>query len=102
MAAGTDIFEERREFARTRFAIVGGSVELRERELIKLATLAAALADALRRRGVKEPGASLAAEAGIGVFRVAFEAWVADETGKSLARFVRETADALKAVTAEG
>jgi hypothetical protein len=67
-----------------------------------LATLASALADALRRRGVKDPGASLAAEAGIGVFRVAFEAWVADATGKPLARFVRETVDALKTVTAEG
>ena len=34
-------------------------------ELIKLASLAAALADALRRRGVDEPAASLTAEAGI-------------------------------------
>jgi AcrR family transcriptional regulator len=102
MAAGTDIFEERREFSRTRQAIVGGSVELRERELIKLATLAAALAEALRQRAVSDPGASLAAEAGIAAFRVAFEAWVEDATGKSLAQFVRESVDAMKAVAAEG
>jgi AcrR family transcriptional regulator len=101
MQAGTAIFDERREFARTRQAIVTASVELRERELIKLATLSSALADALRLRGVVDPSASLAAEAGIAVFRVAFEAWVDDATGQPLARFVRETVDALKTVAAE-
>jgi len=34
--------------------------ELQERELIKLASLAAAIAEALRQRGVKDPVASLA------------------------------------------
>jgi AcrR family transcriptional regulator len=101
MQAGTAIFDERREFARTRQAIVTASVELRERELIKLATLSSALADALRLRGVVDPSASLAAEAGIAVFRVAFEAWVDDATGQPLARFVQETVDALKTVAAE-
>jgi AcrR family transcriptional regulator len=100
--AGTAIFDERREFARTRQAIVSASVELRERELIKMATLVSALADALRRRGVLDPGASLAAEAGVAVFRVAFEVWVVDDTGQPLARFVRETVDAMKTVTTEG
>ena len=42
-------------------------------ELIKLATLAAAMAGALRERGTPEPAASLAAEAGMAVFRIAFE-----------------------------
>ena len=99
--AGTAIFDERREFARTRQAIVGASVELRERELIKMATLATALADALRRRGVSDPGASLAAEAGVAVFRIAFEAWVGDGADQPLARFVRDTVDAMKTVTTE-
>jgi AcrR family transcriptional regulator len=101
MATGPAIFDERREFARTRQAIVVASVELRERELIKLATLASALADALRRRGVLDPGASLAAEAGVAAFRVAFEAWVDDATAKPLASFVRESVDALKTVATE-
>ena len=57
-------------------AIIAANAELRERELIKLASLAAALADALRQRGVRDPAASLTAEAGIAVFRVAFERWV--------------------------
>ncbi len=44
--------------------MIAANAELRERELIKMASLAAALADGLRRRGVAEPDASLAAEAG--------------------------------------
>ena len=46
------VLEERRELARQRQAIIAANAELRERELIKLASLAAALADALRERGV--------------------------------------------------
>src|SRR4051794_15912509 len=61
-----------RERSRARQAVIDSSAELRERELIKLASLAAALADALRRRGVPELQADLAAETGIAVLRVAF------------------------------
>ena len=57
-AAGA-LLEERRERARQRQAVIAANAELRERELIKLASLAAALADALRRRGVGDPAASL-------------------------------------------
>lgn len=60
-----------------RQALIVGTAELQERELAKMATLTAATADALRQRGVGDPTASLAAEAGIAVFRVAFERWVA-------------------------
>jgi hypothetical protein len=73
---------------------------LQERELIKLATLASAIADALRRRGVTEPAASLSAEAGIAVFRIAFERWVSETEADDLPRLIRESLDALKAVTA--
>ena len=50
-AAGA-LLQERRELARQRQAVIAANPELQERELIKLASLAAALADALRRRGV--------------------------------------------------
>jgi AcrR family transcriptional regulator len=102
MDAGTDIFEERREFARTRQAIIAANAELHERELIKLATLATALAGALRQRGVPDPVATLAAEAGIAAFKVAFERWVDDASGEPLAHHVRASVDALKAATAAG
>src|SRR5690242_77341 len=78
--AADSYFDERRDFAGRRQAIVAAHAELQERELMKLASLAAALAEALRRRGVDDPAATLAAEAGITVFRVAFERWIADAT----------------------
>ena len=47
-AAGA-VLQERRDYARQRQAIIAANAELQERELIKLASLAAAIADALRR-----------------------------------------------------
>ncbi|MBJ6999025.1 MULTISPECIES: TetR family transcriptional regulator [Streptomyces] len=106
MAAGLDaicaVFEERRDFARKRQAVISATAELRERELIKLASLAAALTDTLRGRGVPPSVASLTAETGVAVFKVAFERWiVADET-RPLARLARESLDELKAVALGG
>ena len=92
--------QERRDFARQRQAVIAANAELRERELIKLASLASAIAAALRRRGVKEPAASLTAEAGIAVFRVAVERWTNQKGKRELSRFVRESLDELRAVTA--
>jgi AcrR family transcriptional regulator len=96
------LFEERRASSRQRQAIIAANAELRERELIKLASLASALADALRRRGVKEPAASLTAEAGIAVFRVAFERWVDETNEQDLSQLRRESLGELRAVTAGG
>ncbi|MEV0632951.1 TetR/AcrR family transcriptional regulator [Nonomuraea wenchangensis] len=94
------LFQERHERSRRRQAIILAHAELRERELIKLATLAGALAGALRERGVGEPAASLAAEAGIAVFKIAFERW-ADEPGEAdLRQAMREAFAELRAVTA--
>jgi AcrR family transcriptional regulator len=98
-AAGAFI-QEGGELAQQRQAIIAASAELKERELIKLASLAAALAEALRRRGVAEPAASLAAEAGIAVFKVAFERWVAETDRQDLPRLIRASLDELKAVAA--
>src|SRR6185312_7903943 len=98
--AAAGMMQERRAFARQRRAVIAATPELQERELIKLATLAAALADTLRQRGVAEPTASLAAEAGIAVFKVAFQRWV-DEPGDSdFPRVVSDAVADLKAVAA--
>ena len=98
-AAGAQL-EERRERARQRQAVIAANAELRERELIKLASLAAALADALRQRGVSEPAASLTAEAGIAVLRIAVERWVDEANKRSLPELVRDSFGQLRAVTA--
>ena len=100
-AAGA-LLQERREYSRRRQSVIDANPALQERELIKLAALASALADALRRRGVTGPAASLTGEAGIAVFKIAFERWI-NETGQSdLPRLIRESLDELRTVTAGG
>jgi AcrR family transcriptional regulator len=99
-AAATEIFEDRRAFARRRQAIIMANAELRERELIKLATLASALADALRRRNVPEPSATLAAEAGVSLFKIGFQRWVDDNGDLTLASILEQTLDDMKELTA--
>jgi len=96
------LFLERYDFSRQRQAVIKASAELYERELIKLASLSAALAATLRLRGVRDPAASLTAEAGIAVFKIGFQRWVASGGERALADFFRESLDELKAVTAGG
>ena len=71
------------EFARRRQDIIVANAELRERELIKLASWASAITGALCGRGAPEPAADLAAEAGMAVFRNAFERWVGETTAET-------------------
>jgi MftR C-terminal domain len=94
------MLQKRREFSRQRQIIIDANAELQERELIKLASLASAIADVLRRRGVGEPAASLTAEAGIAVFRIAFERWIEESNQQDFRHLVRDSLDELKAVTA--
>ncbi len=97
--AGEFFTAERRPYARVRHAVIAANPELHERELIKLATLSGALADALRLRGVQEPDASLVAEAGIAVFRVAFGQWIADADEREYGEIVSESLVRLRRLT---
>src|SRR5215467_3013074 len=96
LAAAGARLQERRDYARQRQIVIAANAELRERELIKLASLAVALADAMRRRGVTDPAASLTAEAGIAVFKVAFERWINATSQQDLPHLIRESLDELK------
>jgi AcrR family transcriptional regulator len=98
-AAGS-VLQERREFALQRQTVIAANTELQERELVKLASLSAALAGTLRRRGVSDTAASLTAEAGIAVFKIAFERWVNESNQRDLPQLIRESFDELKTVTA--
>jgi AcrR family transcriptional regulator len=100
LEAAAPLFHERRDFARRRQAIIAATPELQERERIKLASLASAFAGALRRRGVREPVASLAAEMGVATFRIAFERWIDEMNQRDLSDIIRESLTELKAVTA--
>jgi AcrR family transcriptional regulator len=91
-----------RDFSRQRQAVIVASAELRERELIKLASLAAAIAEALRGRGVGDPAASLTAEIAIAVFRIAFERWVEEAGSGAFSQLIGESLDELRVVSAGG
>jgi AcrR family transcriptional regulator len=80
-----------RDFARHRQQIIVANPELQERELTKLAAVATAVAGALRARGVSEPLATLTAEVGITVFRVAFGRWVAESEQRGFVELIRES-----------
>jgi AcrR family transcriptional regulator len=104
VAAGLEAFGDElpdRETARQRQTIIAANPELRERDLIKFASLSAALAEALRARGLRDPAAALTAEVGIAVFRVAFERWIDDTNDRDLPELIRESLDELEALSAE-
>ncbi|OJH37468.1 hypothetical protein BON30_29775 [Cystobacter ferrugineus] len=94
------MFEERRARSRTRQTLIAAHAELRERELIKLSSLASAIAESLRERGVARPAASLIAETGIAIFKSAFERWVEDTKEHDLSHHVRGALEELRLVTA--
>jgi AcrR family transcriptional regulator len=91
-------FDEQGELAARRFRIVRASPELWERQLIKFASLAEAVAKALRARGVADPAAILAAEAGITALRVSSGRWLEDTNEKPLRQLVAEALEQLRAV----
>lgn len=99
--AGTALQEFRgRDFARARQRIIVANPELRERELIKLADVVAAMAAALRDRGVEEPNASMTAELGMAAFRVAFERWLSDGEQRQLPELIHEALATVAAAVA--
>ncbi|MFE5027782.1 TetR/AcrR family transcriptional regulator [Streptomyces sp. NPDC056656] len=106
LAVGLDaisgMLTDQRDFVRARQAVIMANPELQERDLLKIASVSAALADALRRHGVTEPAASLAAESGVAVFKVGFERWIAADGEGELSGLMREALEELKAVTAGG
>ena len=95
-----DVIGRDRELARKRHAVIMANADLRERELIKLAHMSAALADGLRRRGIGDTEASLAAEAGSAVYRVAFQRWVDAADDLDLHDAIRQSFAQLRTLTA--
>jgi AcrR family transcriptional regulator len=99
--AAAALLQENPERVRLRDAIVSANAELRERELIKLAAMASAMTDALHDRGVPEPAASLAAETGVAVFKVAFARWISEPGRQDLPELIRESMAELRDVLAD-
>lgn len=94
LAATGAFFDERREWSKKRATVIAAVASLHERELLKLSAMGAAIANALRGRGVVEQDAELAADLGVAVFGRAFQRWIAIDDVNSVMGFatcVRDT-----------
>jgi AcrR family transcriptional regulator len=100
MRAAAEMLGDDHGHSRRRQAVIGANPELLERELIKMARLAQALTGGLIRRGAADAEARLAAEAGIAVFRIGFERWVAGPPARRLEDVLRESMAQLRKLTA--
>lgn len=94
------IFVDRHQLARVRARIISSNPELQERELIKLQKLAGAITSALIQRDVSHDAATLAAQAAVTVFHVAFARWVQQNDPTPLRRLMDQSLEELRAVTA--
>jgi len=100
-AVAADFFPaERRLLSQQRQVIIDATPGLQERELLKLAGLTTAMADALQKRGTPEATAKLGAECGLTIFRVAFSRWVDGNDGKDMAAIVDTVVADLRELTA--
>jgi AcrR family transcriptional regulator len=95
-------FEEVREFACLRHRIIASSHELRERELIKAASMAAAMAAALRARGFSDTAATLAGLTGTTILHVAYEQWAADPGQSPFQQVARDALAQLRELACAG
>jgi AcrR family transcriptional regulator len=99
-AAAAMLGEGRRDLARKRLTVIADNPELRERELTKLADYSASVAAVLRDRGVDEPQASMAADAGMTVLRVALQRWANDrDDGPELTTVMQRSMEELRTLT---
>ncbi|WP_125132503.1 TetR family transcriptional regulator [Microbacterium sp. 10M-3C3] len=99
--AAAEMFpDERRPRSRARGAIIAADEGLSEREAQKMRSLAVSIAAALDGRGVPEPEASLVARAAVGVFEVAFAAWIAEGETRGLREIQTSLFDRLGALLA--
>lgn len=102
LTAGGTALTELGEGARARQRLIETSTDLQEREMIKMAALTAAISDALQRRDVPESVASLTAQAGVAVFRTAFERWAGQEGPVDFSLLMDEALDDLRTALRAG
>lgn len=73
LAAAGDALVEARRYARPVRAVIAGSIELQERDLVKNAALVTDIAAGLRHRGVAARAADRAAHIAVSAFTIAWE-----------------------------
>ena len=102
VAAGARLLEAAvgHERARLRARLVASSDELREREQMKMAELADAVARSLAARGCAPAEAGLAAGVAVATFQAAFAAWTGGDGGAGLDEELDRAAGALATLAA--
>jgi hypothetical protein len=90
-----------RELAPRLQAVIATSTELQERSALKQVGLAAAMAGALRARGVPDSAARLAAELGVLAFKEAYTAWLTPDNRRELGELTRTALDGLRTTVTE-
>jgi AcrR family transcriptional regulator len=99
-AVGEEWFpDERRAFSRARAVVIAADPSLQERESLKMRSLSAAIAEALRARGTPDPHATLAAETAVTAFHVSFQQWLRADEARSLADIQDAMLDEIGALT---
>ena len=93
-----ELLQDGRDRSRVRAAVIDANVPLQERELLKMASLARAVGEALEVRGVPASAAAIAAQSGSTVFALSFARWIADPDVDDYPALVRESFQELKAV----
>jgi AcrR family transcriptional regulator len=89
------------DLARARRALIASSSDLQERDLMKMASMTAAVADALVRRGVPRRDAIFVSQAATTVFATAVDEW-AGEPERGLAASIRGALTDLRAALGSG
>lgn len=89
----------RLDIVRQRQSVIAANVELQERELLKGATLARAMADGFRARDLPEPVVHVAAELGLLALRRTFARWAAAENERKFTDLAQEVLAELKSAT---
>jgi AcrR family transcriptional regulator len=90
-----------RELAPRLKAAIAASAELQERNALKQAGLALAMAEALEARGIPEPTAVLAAELGALAFKKAYARWAEPDESRDLGSMACEALRELQAAAAD-
>ena len=100
-AIGREAFTPaRREFVARRRAVIAANPELQEREALKGLGLIASMTDALKRRGVPDLTARVAAELGALAWKIAYERWIDTPDGDDFGEIARRTLGEVQAASA--
>src|SRR6202789_1813504 len=92
----------RRAFVARRRAVIAANPELQEREALKGLGLTASMTEALRRRGVPDLTACVAADLGALAMKIAYERWCDAPDGDGFSQVARRALDEVRAALPQG